>query len=394
MNFKELLDKYKNGTATVEEEKLVEEEIEKFESMEEYLSEGFDMDFRAPSKEESNNKETINLKKSVNKRLRKVVITSVSTVLLILLSVFYIVSPIVDNIYYNPSKVSLGKDLKDFYFDLRVFTELNLPGYAIGGGVISESLGFGEYNIYFDRINTFTRETDSISAKIKRNMRIGSHEDFYGDIMHSYGFQIIRDPNLDEISYFKNQKERVLDHIKQLNPVSYVSAYVTFEDDLSMEDFNELVYKYSNINFKWVGVRTSPQDEVARFITGFNPDPNNGSVGSDNPDSERYPYLQLMDWMSPTNLNNRHGMKKGYEQHYMSLLRFMADRESAVKSLEGNPYKSSYYQSALEYVEENGVNTFGVLIYADAKDFIEFVESENTRSVELDRVLASRRYIN
>ena len=71
----------------------------------------------------------------------------------------------------------------------------------------------------------------------------------------------------------------------------------------------------------------------------------------------------------------------------------MADRQNAVTALEYKPFKSDYYQSALEYVEENGINVFGVLVYADAMDFIEFVENENVNTVELDRVLASRRYV-
>ena len=113
MSFKDLLDKYKDGTATEVEKRLIEDEIEKYEAMEDYLSEGFGegfgVDFKEYSKEESESEETINLKKSVNKRLRKVVISSVATVMLILLGIFYILSPIVDTLYYNPSKVSVGE---------------------------------------------------------------------------------------------------------------------------------------------------------------------------------------------------------------------------------------------------------------------------------------------
>ena len=393
MNFKELIEKYKNDTATEEEKLLVEQEIQKYEAIEEYMSESFVMDFRAPSEEVSQNKSTINLKKSVNKRLRKVVMSSVAIVMLILLSVFYILSPIMDTIYYNPSKSTVGPGFSDLHFDLRVFTELNLPGYAIRGGVITEKLGFGEHNIYFDRENLFTQESSNVSAKIKRNMRIGSYEDFFGDNYFNFGFQLVKDPNLIELGHFKGQKETVMSHVAQLNPVSYVSAYITFEDDLTIEEYTELSREYGNVSFKWVGVRTSPKDELARYITGFNPNLNDGAVGGVSADPEKYPYLQLVDWVSGKNPQNRFGMTEGYELHYTSLLKFMVDRQNAVDALDFSPFKNEYYQTALKYVEENGVNVFGVLVYADAKDFIEFVKNENIMTVELDRVLASRRYV-
>jgi len=294
VNFKDLLDKYKDGTATEEEKKLVELEIEKYEAMEDYFSEDFNIDFKASFENENQKDETIQLKKSINKRLRKVVISSVAAVMIIMLSIFYVISPIIDSMYYNPSKVSLAQHFSDLYFDLGVLTELNLPGYALRGPAVSESLGFGNHNIYFNRVNLFTQESNNVSAKIKRNRRIGTFEDFFGDNFFGYGFQIVKDPNLYEFNHFKDQKERVMNHVNQLNPVSYVSAYITFENDLTIEEYVELSRKYSNLSLKWVGVRTAPQDEVVRDLTGFNPNPNDGSVSGETPDSDKYPYLQLV----------------------------------------------------------------------------------------------------
>ena len=92
MNFKELLDRYKNGTATEEEIKLVKREIEKYEAIEEYLAEKMDLDFISLKEDEKLKEETIGIKKSVNRRLRRVVIASVSIVLAIILGIFFIIS--------------------------------------------------------------------------------------------------------------------------------------------------------------------------------------------------------------------------------------------------------------------------------------------------------------
>ncbi|MDZ7834399.1 MAG: hypothetical protein U5K84_02765 [Alkalibacterium sp.] len=45
MNFKDLLDRYKNGTATEEEKEIVERELEKYESIEAYQAEQLPDDF-------------------------------------------------------------------------------------------------------------------------------------------------------------------------------------------------------------------------------------------------------------------------------------------------------------------------------------------------------------
>ena len=82
MKYKELLEKYKNGLATEEEKQIIEQEIEKYEAIEEYLSDIIDNDYADLTELpmiEKNTSETINIKKSVNKRLRKVVLSSVAS---------------------------------------------------------------------------------------------------------------------------------------------------------------------------------------------------------------------------------------------------------------------------------------------------------------------------
>jgi len=103
MNFKELIERYKEGIATEEEIKIIEKEIEKYEAIEDYLADNMDMDFISTNDIDKDKDEAEILQRNVNKRLRKVVISSVSIVLAILFSIFYIISPIVDSMYYNIS---------------------------------------------------------------------------------------------------------------------------------------------------------------------------------------------------------------------------------------------------------------------------------------------------
>jgi hypothetical protein len=97
MSFKDLLDKYSSGSASEEEIKLIEEEFDKHEAIEEYLSESYNIGFEKDNLEISTNNETTFVKRSVNKRLRKVILSSVSIVFLILFATYFIVSHIISS---------------------------------------------------------------------------------------------------------------------------------------------------------------------------------------------------------------------------------------------------------------------------------------------------------
>lgn len=46
------------------------------------------------------------------------------------------------------------------------------------------------------------------------------------------------------------------------------------------------------------------------------------------------------------------------------------------------------------YVETQGIKTFVVLVYANAEDLIKLVENESIKTIELDQVMASKRYLH
>ena len=121
MTFRELLEKYKEGTLTEEEKKLVEDELEKNEAINDYLAENLDLTSSFNSTEEiQSDITTSKVRKTVNHRLLKVVALSVIIVFAILFSVKYIVSPLISSQYYNPTKYSLSKYDQNFIFDLRI----------------------------------------------------------------------------------------------------------------------------------------------------------------------------------------------------------------------------------------------------------------------------------
>jgi len=392
MNFKELLDKYNNGSASEEEKKLIEEELNNHEAITDYLSERYNIDFEKHDLTENTNDETISVKRSVSKKLRKVILLSVSMVFITLFTINYIVSPIVGSFYYNPSQKTVAKHHEDLFFDLRVLTELNLPGYAIGT-VQSERLGFGEFNIYFERLNLFNRESKDIDAKVKRNSRIGNYQDFFP--VNFVEFLDNKQPDSNN-NIIEMRNEEIINHIKELNPVSYISSYIIFKDDITLKEFDELRKKYNDkINFKWVGVRTEDKGTPLSYLSGFNPNFNDGAVTGESADKNKYPYLQLVDYIREKIDNGTFdgSMVEAYTKHFTSLLKYVNDREEAVAALDYNEVKIEYYENALNYVENNGINIYGVLVYGEARELLEFISNEKIKTVDINNVLPSK-YIN
>ena len=101
MNYKDLLDRYKKGQVSEEEKQLIEEELEKQEAFEDYISQALDEEFHDiddMGKLEIHDEETVKLKKSVNSKLRKVVVKSVLIIALLYISIFYGISGIINEI--------------------------------------------------------------------------------------------------------------------------------------------------------------------------------------------------------------------------------------------------------------------------------------------------------
>lgn len=395
MKFKELMEKYENGTATEDEKKLVQQEIEKYEAIEEHLTGSLDMDFTSAHGDIKKPEASMNLRKTMARRLRKEVVLAVSAAFLLVFGGSYVLAPaIASRLYYDPSRTTIGTQSPDLYFDLAARMELNNPGQSLISPVFIDRTGFGEYQIGYDTGHQFTGEEDRISYTVRRGRTVGSIADFF--VESGFKFLSIRSPeHFDSPQLIASQKERVLGHIQQLSPVAYVSASLTFEEDLTMEQLHALESAYPGLRIIWAGIRTSPPGESARNLTGFRLDHDTSTPSMDKPDESRYPAFYFFEWM----LRNNPGSQpksywpEGYRLHYTSLLRYMVDRVEAVDALE-LPEKSEYYKSALDYVEEHGVKAFGVVVYGSAQSISELVEGESIRTLEVDQVLASRRYIN
>ena len=396
MNYKDLFQRYKKGLVSDEEKLIIEQEIEKYEAVEGFLSESIDEEFdhdSDTSMSEFQEEETSKLKKSVNNRLRKVVITSVLIVVAMYIGFFHVVSPLVDSLYYNPIKATVGKTDNNISFDVYAISQLNMPGMS-PSTVFVDKQGFGTYNVMYSYRDVFTDEYYNVNQIIKRGIIVSSHKE---PIQNSNMFQGIRYPY--EGSYTEDKKQNVINHLNELNPVSYASLGITFHDDLTMDELYKLKLKYPEIEFEWAGIRTDSSNDKSNELIGIPLMNSKGSTAllGDKKIIEQYPAFFMLDWLVNTigrKDENTALEAQAYEQHYTSLLKYLIDREDAVNVLEYRPEKNEFYKSALEYAEGHGVEAYGVLVFGEARDLLEIVDDEIIKGLDFNQALVSKRNIN
>lgn len=394
MNFKELMDKYKNGSATDEEKRLVEEELEKYEIIEDYYSDMMGFDIEDSMENLGHKEESIKIKKSVNRKFKKIVLTSLGIILALLSSVFFILSPFVDGMYYNPTKVTVGESEMDIFFDLNAIIELNMPGYNLTSLIDVDKKGFGNYEISFSRTNLFSHEYSQVNSKLEKNEQFHMYTRPFENLFGT--FKSVQMPDFYDYELVQQTNEEVMDHLKQLSPVSYISSWLTFEDDLTMDELHQLKLDNPNIHFGWVAVRTPPSDEVFNLL-GFSPSYGISVMVEDTPDLEKYPALNMREFLVNPGMAAAGEMylePTAYDLHYIDLLKYVVDRKEAIDALEFSQFKHQFYEQALEYTQEHGVKSYGILAFADAGDLIDFVDNGPIYHIEIDDIAVSRKSIH
>lgn len=417
MNYKELLDRYKKGLANEEEKNLVEGELEKKLALEEYISErldegifGEDLD---PVEEKvyfkGQEEESRKLKRSVNKRLRRVVASSVVAVILLYFAVFHLLSGLVDLAYYNPTNINHSQegDYKqpDFYYDMQAYISLNIPGKTLGGFTTENPEGFGKYQVSYFMKDLFTDKEERYFADIKRGEALSQLDGVFA-WENRFGpweaFRHIQFPAPEEEdeeirdSFTDMQNQRTISYLNQLNPLSYISMSLVFDRDLNMSEFMEMRDSQESLDYKWLGIRTSKpgtrwSENQPMHLIGFNPNGNDESSNSyQKPDFEKFPYFYLEDmWESSlfTEKGPVEGMAKAYELHFKSRLEYLSQREDFIKMFDYNVYKIDFYEETLEYIQENGVKTYGALVYGRTSDFLELIDEIPYESIYINEAL-------
>lgn len=415
MDYKSLFNRYKEGTASEEEKMLVEQELEKYKAIEEYLSDIMDdelSDFTKMGYTEPKDEETRKLKKNINKRLRKVITTSVLLVVLLYITIFYGISNIINKVYYEPTAYTQSEkgenSLPDFYYDMQAYISLNMPGYSIYSLIFQESKGFGNYELSYSLLDLFTNKDQRYFLNLSRGRLTSTLEGISSTknrVGPRYGFESIEYNSASDTTVsiidnlIKQRNEETFRYLTELNPLSYISMNITFDKDLTMEELYELI-KETPLEFKWVGVRTVEpgikwSENQPMHLIGFNPSFYDEPITYQSPDSQKYPFfnLDMNDIFNKPSLSEtelQEAIVKAYETHFRSRLQYLRNREEFIKIFDYNEYKIDFYDYSLKYINEHGVKTYGVLVYGTAEEFIEYMDKIPYYGLYINEVLPAK----
>lgn len=381
-NFKNLLERYKNHTATPEETAQVETELEKFELINDYLCETLEKDESIPnlslpdSAADVPEQFTKMVKQSIHRAFWKLGCCVLMAVLAVTLFIQCGLSPIMDAFYYDPKKI-VGEFTNQMSLDMAVYTDIRIP-LGKRDSVNAVPLGYGRYNVTFPTSVYFSyiERPATVAGELSRNK------------LTLYDADAFRKPSVNIFARYDSQwvttPDYALELIKGLEENQYYTAWLSFEEDISYTEFLEFEEK-ADIFYSWIPIRT---DDSSYFP--------NGHMGLSSPfsgaclegwDDEKYPYLFLSGSTADVDIDTQLAAEKDeaiITRYFLSRLRYLADSEQETFLSFFNE-RSRTFSSAYDYVAEHGLSIYGCVFYGTKEQLLEISGMENVYGIYVQR---------
>lgn len=391
MNFKELLEKYRNNNVTYEEKKMVQKEIEKIRLINEYIIETDDMDFDVEQNFEEDPADIKKLTTKVVKSRRKIITTSVAIAIFTIIIFQNLLVPFLNSFFYNPQGNSFELFRDDLTVKLDAFSRLHFPDHYATGTMV-ENTGIGRYSFTailgnkFRQGNRLLFQDDFITGTINRN-RLNFDYNFFTkfppiNIFYQHRATYNTPEMLEAI---KKEQLETIQKVQDLPSHIYLSAYISFNRDLSMAEFSEIYneFYHKNLFVNWVAVREVEGPGHRGPLIGFAPP---GAEPRFQELETKYPYFNISIYVSK---NEGNVESEIFEKHFKELLRFQLDNISFLNMIRNDIVHNGfrwYYQSILNYVKENGVYTYGIKVQGDPESILRLIEHEAFEHIVIDDI--------
>ncbi len=371
MTFKEAMEHYRAGTATEEERQLVEAELEKNRLIAEYLDEQWEEPAQIA---EASVEEMKKVRKSLRKRSTLTVLVSTIVIAALLLGTVFIGIPAAERIYWDPNTTSYGTAYStDLELMLAVYAELFCPNSRIFSTNAAKT-GFASYSISIQYWDAY-RGGESLftTATLEK-----------GELMFPVDFLQTCPVNIfDRATYpFYPQSgprlQEIHDKLAALPEYVTVLAAVSFPEDKSMEEILEFQDSLISGHVGWTAIRTSPLDKQLLPLCGMDIY-QSGTVRIEA--NKYYPCLDTKEVeITAANL----------ETHFKSLLQFSADQVAAGTGIDTRyTIQESYYTQVLNYVEENGIYSYGCYVSGTPETFLALIDSGAVSQIWIEDVWIS-----
>ncbi len=275
---------------------------------------------------------------------RKTITKAVALITALVLFIAFVVVPLTETLYWNPEKSNYAENFSDLQFTLSAWMELFYPGKRVTGIQYSKT-GYASYDLCISVQDDGKESWKKIDATLERN-HLYLDRDFY---------EI--DPR-DVVPFrqlYAYELESELEILQKLPDYIAIRAAVTFPEDLDMAQVFAFWQDYTwsdaphPLYLDWVAVRTRNPGEHQK-ATGFAMD-HYGPM-EDPSINDHYPEF-FIESMNPDGIY--------LEQHFKSLLQYSSEQWEKGRGMA--VFTSiNYYAEALQYVEENGVKSYGFIV--------------------------------
>lgn len=393
MSFGELLERYKNGTATAGERAEVEQALERHEAIEAYLADQMDEAFTQPPLPEGEDSAGV---RRVRRRVRLRIWGSVLVVMAVLLAVVLALNPLLDKIYYDPNAGMAARYDNDgqFYLDTVTLTELHYPGYTVMGASATPR-GFGVYDISINQQDYLKKDFDTVTGQLVRGRPSAGLGAFAkvpigNALADRMGTMIYVEDDGSETT--EQPQESIDDYVEEISKLpesAVVSIYFSFRKDIPLEEVAELQAKYPDSYFSYVAVRTN-DDPMGNLMTGFAPGMG-GFVLDDDLLPKEYPMLRHQSAYEEL---AEQDAAAAWQAHFLDMLRYISGRPDFLRAFGPQNYaedvrSNELYKEMLAFVEDKGTNSYGVLMNGPPADMLAFQQEAAVGGLYVDYVRLS-----
>lgn len=392
MKYSELLKLYKAGNLDKEQIAKVESDIERQQSISEYLFDEeqiFDFDEDgALSVDDNATKNEVNFVDMVNKSIRKAFIkmgvVSGTVIIAIVMLIIFVVPKAVNLFYYNPSAVvgeKNGIETNQMSLDMAVYTELYSPNNYRDLVLVDEN-GYADYDLYIPQTFNVDGNKNDVAGKIERNkLTLYDTSLFQRPYENSFLAEqigLVGYSGIGAAGDMKTAKKT----LQELDENDYYRAYVTMED---VKTYAELVSfcEKNNITPEWCNVCKIDNDEYYYVDNiGFLYSASSTELGYD---VEKYPYLTQFDLSLSSDDFDKAYSQDTMEKHFISMLKYIEEQDAFCQMM-GVEHSDEFYDELIKNVEENGLNIFGFTVVAQKDEILRISETQDVYYVYTENI--------
>jgi hypothetical protein len=310
------------------------------------------------------------IRRTIRKRNWKIICISVILAAALVWSCVNIFIPAVEKAYWDPFDCTVQESVRDLELVLSAYTELFQPGWEVST-VSTGKTGFASYELNIVRYDLARNEFSYMTGTLIKD-QLGWDSRFI-----SQGVAI---NHFDRATYpfyamFDDQKKAVVEKLKALPEYVTVEAAMSFSSDLDMDQLLLLREEFE-LPITWVGIRNAPMDVQRTPLCGMDAFSGGRIYFGVN---EKYPQFCLDTSANPDFAYAATDL----EQHFKSLLQFSSDQLESGRGARVCGGDRNYYAEVLAYVEENGVMTYGCMVFTSPQKLLSLLEDERVSQIML-----------